>query len=490
MAVDIKERINIALGFHQAGNLDEAEKLYLEILKEFPENASTLNLLGLLNLQKNEIEAAISFIKKAVEISPCSYFWESLGRVYYEGKFFDEAINCCKKALELKPDSFTAMFNLGLAYKSNNQPDEAIETYKSALSIKPESCDVYFNLANLYDKKNDTLNALENYKKAYEYNPDNEDINYFLGESYLKTKNFEQGWKHYEHRISKDCAILTQKLQYQEVESKPIWQGEDIKDKTLFLYYESALGDSLMYARFFPMVKEKCKKVLFKPQLCFMELFKENNFGMEIIDLKTLPQDVIFDTHIPLRSLPYVLGINSESDIPLPQGYLKANPEKVEIYKQNYFNNDKFKIGIKWQGNTAYSLERIIPLKAFYKLFELPNVKFYSLQKDEGSEELEKLPPKLEITNLADTFNNFSDTAAAIQNLDLVICNDTSIAHLAGALAKPCWVLLPFVQNWRWTTDVTYSPWYKSIKPFKQTQPADWDEVFDRVYEELKLLTK
>lgn len=486
MTFNLKEQIQIGLEFHQAGKLADAENAYTEILKECPQNPNTLNLLGILKLQQGKNTEAIDLIKKAVEANPCSYFLENLGRAYAEGKNFEEAINCYKKSLELEPNSFEAFFNLGFAYKEIGQIDDAIKSYEKALSIKSDNPEAYFNLGNIYEKRNETFKALENYKKAYEYDPKNEDINYFLGEACLKAKNFKEGWFHYEHRASKGCAILTQKLQYKEVETKPLWQGEELKDKTLFLYYESALGDTLMYARFFPAIVEKFKKVLFKPQLCFMEFFKENNFGMEIIDTRTLPQDVIFDTHIPLMSIPYVLGINSEADIPHSEGYLKAKQEKVQAYKEKFFNNDKFKIGIKWQGNRAYSLERIIPLKAFYKIFELPNVQFYSVQKGDGSEELADLPGNFEITSLGDSFKDFSDTAAAIENFDLVICNDTSIAHLAGAMGKPCWVLLPFVQNWRWATDLTYSPWYKSVKLFKQIQPENWNEVFDRVCEELK----
>lgn len=485
MSDNVKEHINIALGLHQSGNWKEAEKLYLEILRESPDNANVLNLLGILKLQDNQPQEALQLIKKAAKLSPCAYYLENLGRAYFENKNFEESINSYRKAFEFEPDNFDILFNLALTYKNNGQIDEAIENYKKAIEIIPDNSKAYFNLAGIYDSLNDTFNALENYKKAYEYNPEDEDINYFLAEAYLKTKHFKEGWKHYQSRASRDCTILSQTLLYKEAMSNPMWRGEDIKDKTLFIYYESALGDTIMYARFFPEVVSRCKKVLFAPQNAFMEFFKENNFGMQIIDNRTLPHEVVCDVHIPLMELPYVLGINEEKDIPYAQGYLKANPEKVESYKQNYFNNDKFKIGIKWQGNTAYSLDRIIPLKAFYKIFDLPNTKFYSVQKGEGSEELQELPSEFELISLGDTFNDFSDTAAAIANLDLLICNDTSVAHLAGALGKPCWVLLPFVQNWRWTTDLSYSPWYKSIKPFKQIEPGNWDEVFERVYKEL-----
>lgn len=488
MVADIKEEVNKALELHQSGSLDEAEKLYAAILAKNPDNANVLNLLGLLKLQKGQFEDAVYNLNKALNLNPCAYLYGNLGRAYSEYSKFDEAIKCYQKVLELSPEDFDAWFNLALIYKKNMELDKSIEAYKKAIAISPDCSEAYFNLANIYESRNETFLAVENYQKAYDYNTSDKDqeIRYFLGLSRLKIKDFERGIEHYEHRLSKDFAILSQvKLYKEEMTSKPFWMGEDIKDKTLFVYYESGLGDTLMYARYLDLVKDKCAKLLFTPQVCFTELFKENNFGAQIIESMTLPQDVKFDTHVSVMSIPYVLGLHT-ADIPLSEGYLKANVEKVQDYKQKYFDNDKFKIGIKWQGNTAYDLERIITIESFYKLFDLPNTQFYSVQKDDGSEKLNEIPSKYNIVDLGSTFKDFSDTAAAIENLDLVICNDTSVAHLAGAMGKPCWILLPFVQNWRWHTDLSYSPWYKSVKLFKQSEPDNWDEVFVRVSEELK----
>lgn len=457
MSVDARAQINIALQLHQSGNLLEAEKLYTEILAEYPDECNALNLLGFLKIQNNQ---------------------------------FNDAILHLQRALSKYPYFFDAWFNLGLAYKNNNQFDDAIIAYEKALSIEPDNAFVYFNLANIFESRNDTFKAIEYYEKAYEYSKDknDSDIHFFLGICYLKAKNFEKGLFHHEYRPSKHFATHCQALIYKEqMETKPLWMGEPITDKTLFVYYESALGDTLMYTRYLALIKDKCAKVLFKPQLCFVDFFKENNFGAEIIESKTLPENVVFDAHIPLMSIPFVLNLNTE-EIPLSEGYLKANIEKVKSYKEKYFNNNKFKIGIKWQGNMAYDWTRIIKFESFYKIFDLPGTQFYSVQKGEGIEELEKLPDKYNIIDLGITFNDFRDTAAALENLDLVICNDTSVAHLAGAMGKPCWILLPFVQNWRWHTDISYSPWYKSVKLFKQNEPDNWDEVLDRVYAELNNL--
>lgn len=486
MTVCVQDQVNVALQLHQAGQLVDAEGMYKEILTKYPENIDALNLFGLLNLQKNQFEEAISYIKKAIELKPSAYFYESLGRAYFGKGDFEKAIAAYKQSLEIEPCEFDVYFNLALAYKNNNQPDKAIETYKLALAINPHSPEVYFNIANIYENNNDTHTALEYYKRAAEYKVEGDDINYFLAVSCLKIKNFEEGWKYYEDRPCREFCTLSQELQYKNLmESKPFWQGEPIEDKTLFVYYEAGLGDSIMFARYLPMLKEKCARVLFKPQMSLVNLFKASDLVAEIVDIDTREEDMKFDVHIPIMSIPYVLQLNTE-EIPLSEGFLKSNSEKVQDYKEKYFNNNKFKIGIKWQGNPYYDTNRIIPLEAFYKLFDLPNTQFYSLQKDDGAEELEKLPDNYELVDLGSTFNDFEDTVAAVENLDLVICNDTSVAHLVGALGKPCWIMLPYVSNWRWHIDMSYSPWYSSVKLFKQTELNNWDEAFDRVHTELK----
>lgn len=488
MPIYVKQQINDAIQLHQSGKLIEAEQQYLQIIKEFPNNANSLNLLGLLKLQQNKIEEAIFNIKKAAELIPSAYFYGNLGRAYFEDKNYEEAISCYQKALEYDEKNFDSLFNLGLAYKSINQFDKAIEAYNKALVIEPQNVAIYFNLGNLYEKLNDTFKAIENYEKAHEYNTNKNDtdILYFLSISYIKAKNFKKGLPLHEYRPSRPFAIFCQEQLYKEqMKDKPFWDGSTMKDKNIFVYYESALGDTLMYIRYLDLLKDRFAKVLFKPQVCFIDFFKENNFGAEIIDNRTLPKDLIFDVHLPIMSIPFVLNLNTE-DIPLSSGYLKANAEKTKKYKEEYFNNNKFKIGIKWMGSIENDLSRVISIESFFKIFNLQNTQFYSVQKGDGEEEFEKIPKEYDVINLGDTFNDFGDTAAAIENMDLVICNDTSVAHLAGAMGKPCWILLPYVQNWRWHTDITYSPWYKSVKLFKQKELGNWDEVFDEVKTELE----
>lgn len=454
MGISINDKLNEALALHQKGDLIGAEFLYKEVLSENSNDINALNLLGVLKTKIKEFDEAIIYLKRVSEI---------------DSEFFD------------------AWFNLALAYKKNNCFEEAIKAYQKAIALKPDNSFAYYNLAAVYELKNETDTAIEYYKKALEYNKEisEEEISYLLGCCYLKVKDFERGWFYYERRLSKEFAIYTQQQAFGEKYfTKPHWDGNDIKDKTIFVYYEAGLGDTILFFRYLLKLKDICKKVLFKPQATFVELLKSNNTGLEIIDSKVKLEELDYDVHAPIMSLPFLLKNYSEK-APFSEGYFTADKEKSNRYKEKYFNNEKLKIGIKWAGNKAYDLSRIINLESFFKLFDMKGIQFYSLQKGDGEEDIAKIPSEYSLICLGETFNNFADTAAAIDNLDLIICNDTSIAHLAGAMGKSCWILLPFVQNWRWNKDLSSCAWYESVKLFKQKEVDNWDEVFDRVKKEL-----
>ncbi|MBR1460135.1 hypothetical protein IJ596_00675, partial [bacterium] len=320
--------------------------------------------------------------------------------------------------------------------------------------------------------------------------PEDWETKYFLSLAYMQVKNYKDGLRCFEERLCRQSAIVSQEKTYPNLmKEKPLWNGEDLSDKILYTYYEAGFGDVIMLYRFMSELTSKCKKVIFKPQKELVPLFRENSYGAEIMEMFDFEDNIYFDYHIPFLSVPYVLGKTEENMfIHHDDGYIKSNPQKVKKYKEKFFNNDKFKIGIKWQGNTFYEKERVLKVEDFFPLFELPNTQFYSCQTFEGSEEFTKIKDRYDVVDIASTFGDFSDTAAAIENLDLVICNDTSLAHLAGAMCKPCWVLLPHVYNWRWHKDLSKCDWYDSVKIFRQPTNGDWTSVFKEVENDLKKL--
>jgi len=303
-----------------------------------------------------------------------------------------------------------------------------------------------------------------------------------LGITYLLSGNFKRGWEEYEWRL-KTISVLPLK--------KSKWTGGTLKDRIILVHSEQGFGDTFQFVRYLPLLHEKfsAKKVLFLPPEGLEQLLRESELGAKILDASISEEAIDYDTNIHLLSLPRIFKTDLEN---IPYGrkrYFKANEKKVASYKKGYFRTNKLKVGIFWQGSPGLKLDRhrSVPLHHFYPLCRLPDVKIYSLQKGHGIEQLEDLPEGGEITNLGETFKDFADTAAAIENLDIVITVDTAIGHLSGGLGKKTWILLPSYMEWRWHPGIDYSPWYKDVKLFrhKELGRKDWDEMMHRVKKEL-----
>ena len=385
----------------------------------------------------------------------------------------------------LDTNKILELFNTALAYKNRGEFEQAAFYYEEVLKITDKLPEVYFNLAFVYidlDKQEDAIRCLN---KFIELEPNDTEGLYFLGSAYFKTKNYESGYPYFEYRISRTHAIQTQQKLYGETFNKiPFWQGEDLTDKTIYVYYEAGLGDTLMYFRYLNLLEKRCKKVYFKPQIALLSLFAENRGKTKIIMRFNEKIASECDYQCPIMSLPYYLGLDNKTIFYGHDKFLNAVPKKVRQYKEIYFNNNKIKIGIKWQGNTLIGGERAITANSFAKIFELPNTQIYSVQVMEGSEQIKALQDKYNLIDLGSTFKDFSDTAGAMENLDIVICNDTSVAHLAGAMGKKCYVILPKIYDWRWHTDISKCDWYDSVKLYRQQ--STWEEVIGRIYEDIK----
>lgn len=481
------EKFKMAFSSHQNGQLTRALDLYKEILIDEPKNDEVLDLIGVLYCQVGKFEESEYYIKQAIGIKPLIYYYENLARLYLQKNDFCQAINCYENIIEGGADTYENRFNLAMAYKNNNEFERAEKNYYKALELKEDSHEVYFNLAALFIAQGNLQKAIECYKKTIELQPDDWESDYFLSLAYMQSKDYKNGLKSFESRLCRQSAIMSQYKTYPKlIEQRKLWQGEDLTDKILYTYYEAGFGDILMFYRFMPELVTKCKKVIFKPQKELVQLFRENSYGAEIMDLFKPEQDFEFDYHIPFLSIPFVMGKSSDNMfIHHDDGYIKADYQKTQNFKEKYFNNDKLKIGIKWQGNTFYEKNRVLKIEDFFPLFEIENTQFYSCQTFEGSEEFEKIKSKYNVINLAPEFKDFSYTAAAIEGMDLIICNDTSLAHLAGAMCKKCFVLLPYLYNWRWHTDLSKCDWYDSVKLFKQKTPNDWQSVFLEVHNEI-----
>jgi len=486
-----EELINIGFDLHQQGRLEEAENAYKEVLKTDDKNSEVYNLIGVLKLQQSEVGTAIDFIEKAIQLSPQAYFYETLFQAYIRNNDYERIISKKDFVLKLYPDNFSLLFNLALACKNLNRNRDAIQLYEKALNIDPSSYDAWFNLAHLYSVEAETKNAVSAMKICNKLKPNDDETEYFLSLALMRIKDYDKGLKYFEKRLCRETAFALQNKSYpNKVRKDNLWKGENIKKKTLLVYYEAGFGDTIMFARYLPIVAKMCKKMIFITSKPLSLLFKNNgHLGIsEIYDTFVPEENLEFDVHIPLMSLPYILGLKGKDVFAYSEGYLTVSKDSTEECRKRWFDNDDIKIGIKWQGNTYYDKDRVIPTEMFNTLTNLENIKWYSFQTFEGSEAASKLNG---VTDIGKDLINFHQTATALANLDLVICNDTSLAHLAGAMGIPCWILLPYEVNWRWHTDLSICDWYDSVRLFRQKSIGDWNSVFSEVKEEInKVLSK
>lgn len=452
-----------------------------------PDDPDILFLLSQIYIKLNLFGQALHLLDKITEIKP-----DHINAHFEKGNilaFFGDcgkATDCYKKVLEINPLHKSAQHRLGISYSRDNHFEEGMEAFKKALDLGCDEIEIYGDMAATLLYNNFIDKAIEYYEKIIDKDPENARILCAYGQTFLVKGDFDKGLKYYEYRLLKKDARVKKEI-YSKI-STPHWEGEPLDGKTIYTYYEQGFGDTVQFARFIPDLVSMGANVIFKPQNAFYDLFLENNLGATIINPDIPDDEIEFDAHIPLMSLPYYLK-TQVGNIPLSEGYIKANPDKVKEYKEKYFDNSMFKIGIAWQGGKFGFTNRNMPFEKFLDIAKIPNVKLYSFQKDDRGDQInQKLDDMLNennIVNLGKTFNDFSDTAAAIENLDLVVMSDNSIIHVAGALSKQTWLLLPYGSEWRWLLNRDDSPWYKSFKLFRQVEINNWDHVFENVIKEL-----
>ena len=478
--------INKGFDFHQQGMLDDAEPLYSEALRLDDKNAEVYNLIGVLKLQKGEVDEAIDYSLKAISISPCEYFYETLFQALIRKEEFQTIIGYEHTINTLFSNNFPLLFDIAFAYKKLNMHKEALKYYEKALHIDPTSYEGWSNVANIYDAEGRISDAISAMNVCLALKPKDDDTKYYMSLYHFKAKDYKKGLPLFEKRPSKKIAFASlNKTLPETIREDNEWKGENIKDKHLYVYMEAGYGDAIMFARYLPLAAEKSNKLTLMCHQALTPLFKINqeHLGIdEIIDSYIPNSSLNVDIHAPNLSLPYLLGLKNDEVFASHEGYIVPDMNMVEEFRQKYFDNDKIKVGIKWRGNTAFNTDRVIPAELFNQLIDLGNAQYYSFQTFEGSEDAAKLH---DVIDIGKDLIDFDQTAAALRNLDLVICNDTSLAHLAGAMRVPCWVLLPCNADWRWHSGSGQSEWYDSVKLFRQKAIGNWQSVFDQVIEEM-----
>jgi tetratricopeptide (TPR) repeat protein len=507
----IAESLDLALQQFNSGQLERADTQCRLVLQIDSGQSDALHLRGLIAYRSGKPEIAVRFIIKAIEHNPrAALYFYHLGIILVASGELGKAIESYREAISLKPNYAEALNNLGLILYDLDEVEESIVLFQQAIRCKPNFSNAHYNLGNSLQALGNPTAAISAYDQALKIVPNSPETHFNRSLSLLLAENFEEGWVEYEWRFG------NLKNQIKILNGKDIhrWDGSSFVGKRLLVFDEQGLGDTLQFIRYLPMVKELGGTVAFETIPPLIKLLGDFQGVDELLDrLSIVRSDLTFDQYIPLMSLPGIFNTNLET-IPDRVPYIYPDRAKSQ-YWRNRLSEGEIKVGIVWAGKTSaeyrqnrksglehvhlgwagqpasnYASHRLTRLESFMQLSGIAGVHLYGLQKGEAALQASELSELFDIDNLGEEFNDFSDTAAAIANLDLVISVDTSVAHLAGAMGKPVWVLLPFIPDWRWMLVREDSPWYPSMRLFRQTQKGDWEEVFQRITSELHTLVQ
>ncbi|MGR3320296.1 MAG: tetratricopeptide repeat protein [Candidatus Anammoxibacter sp.] len=487
----IKLKPGIVEGYHNLGNVfgeqgkpDAAIEHYQNAIKNNPDLAEPHNNLGNIFNDQGKIDEAIEHFRKAIQLdSGFAEAHNNLGNALRRQGNIGAADEHFKRAIQLNPESAEIYANLGNLRREQGELDEAFEFANKAVQLNPNLYAAHNNLGNTFKERGKYRAALEHYSKAMQLKPDSVEAHYNRGLVLLLNGIFDEGWPEYEWRFqSKETALLIGSRNF----TQPRWDGTSLEGKTILVHSEQGMGDTIQFVRYLPLVKACGGYVICECQKALMTLL-DGFPGIDLLIEKPDDGNVDepFDVYIPLLSLPRifdttVVTIFSEA------AYLKPRPELVEEWSKR-INGKAFKVGIVWAGNPAFknNRNRSCRLSDFAPLTSISGLELFSLQKGTAMDQLLDMPDGMSVVNLGEQLRDFSDTAAVIANLDLVISVDTSVVHLAGALGKPVWALLAFVPDWRWMLDSEDTPWYPDMRLFRQNEIADWKGVMSRVTDEL-----
>lgn len=539
--------LSAALRHHRAGRLEQAETGYRSVLTTQPGHAGANHFLGLLAYQRGQHATAVDLIEKAIaEDGDNATYHQNLGCALKAMNRLDDAVASLQRAIALRPDYSEAHYNLGNALKELDRPDEASAAYRRAIEFNPRHAEALVNLgaalsatrdydeavtvlrravelapddADAYTNLGAALtslarfedsaaacaravelrpdfaaahcnlgNALQNltrldeaiaaYRRAVALAPDYAEAHQNLGISLLLAGHLREGWAEYEWRLKiAHLASLPPRF------PQPLWDGSDVTGRTILLQAEQGLGDTLQFMRFAPMVAARCDRVVLQCPALLVRLLNGAPGIDEVVAYDgELPP---FDTWASLVTVPRLFNVTFDTltaDVP----YLAADPATAAAWRNRFGGSQGLRVGLVWAGNPRHGNDenRSLTLRQLEPLLRTPGASFFSLQIGEKAKELKELTDS-PIEDLSPLITDFADTAAAIDCLDLVVSVDTSTAHMAGALGKPIWVLLPFVPDWRWMLERDDSPWYPTMRLYRQSKPGGWGPVIERVRRDL-----
>jgi tetratricopeptide (TPR) repeat protein len=465
---------------------DEALASYQGALAEWPDYTEALYNRGTALRELKRPEEALASYERALAVRPdhAEAFY-CRGVVLRELKRLDDALASYDQALALKPDYFDALNNRGVALHDLQRFAEALASYDRALAVRPDYVPALANRGVTLHQLRRLDEALVCYDYALALNPGYVDGHFNKALLQLLKGDYDIGWREYEWRRWKAENLTLFKRDF----AQPLWLGQTaIEGKTILLHAEQGFGDTIQFCRYAPLVAGRGARVVLEVPVQLKDLMASLAGVPDVIARQDEPPD--FDLHCPLLSLPLALGTRVES-IPAQVPYLTVPPESLRKWTSAVGTKRNLRIGLVWAGSSGHAGDAIrsISLRSLLPLADL-DAEFVSLQKEVRGDDATALQERGDIVHFGDELDTFADTAAVIANLDLVISVDTSVAHLAGALAKPVWILLPFLPDFRWLLDREDSPWYPTARLFRQQAPGDWSGVISRVATELEKMLR
>jgi tetratricopeptide (TPR) repeat protein len=506
----VAELLGEAEQHRMAGRLAEAETTCRHILESDPATAEAFHILGLVAHQSGKLAPAIDHLRRAVALAPDHPVYRAnlaemlrlagrtdeairegrqvlalkpdypealsnLGIAHYEIKDYVEAADCYRRAIALNPGFAQAHSNLGNALYAIKQFDEAAAAYRRAIAIDPDFADAWANLGTTLHHAGQFDEAMPALRRALALDPAHANARSGLGILLLMRGEFGEGWDEYEWRL------LSNEVKGPRFPQKP-WQGESLKGRHIYVQAEQGFGDTLQFARYLPMLAERAGAVTFTVHGPLVGLMRANLPDIAVRnDYGAIGSA---DCEAALVSLPRLFRTRHET-IPAQVPYLHAPAEQAARWRQQFAALKGLKVGIAWSGNPSHvnDFRRSLDLATLAPLLAVAGASFVSLQVGPRAEDLKAghaavYDPSAEISD-------FSDSAGIVAALDLVITIDSAVAHLAGALGRPTWVLLPIVSDWRWLLEREDSPWYPTMRLFRQQQDGRWPPVIERVAAEL-----
>ena len=458
----------------QADELDRAEQAYRLVLSHDPSAAQAWYMLGAVCQVRGRTEEAVASYREAIRLVPdfpeaCN----NLGVALHAMKRYDEAIVMLRRALALRPDYAEAHNNLGNALREQDDFDDAGACYRRALELNPDYAEAHHNLGNALKSVGQMAEAFACYDRALAIKPDLPQVHLSRALARLEMGDFERGWPEYEWRLKcPQFAIPRFPL--------PPWDGRAARrpvDPAVCRPRPRRRDPVHPVCPDGPGSVRPGRRGLPAPLARLLATCE----GVDLVVVEGSPIPDC-DVYAPLMSLPGLFRTDVAS-IPGDVPYLSADPDLVHTWGQDLALSDELCVGIAWQGNPAYSRDRHRSFRVdrFEPIARTPGVRLYGLQKGYGSEQIAELAGRFPVIDLGGRLTDLMETAAVMMNLDLVIASDTGLAHLGGALGVPTWVALPFEPDWRWMSGRDDTPWYPTMRLFRQRRRGDWDDVFARI---------